>query len=303
VFVASEDDRIIGSGACAMRDGLVGGEIRRVGYQFQAFTSPDHRRRGIAALLHRHIEDYLASEGALLSYLFIMEGNLPAMRLVEAHGFELHRTLVMPGLLVFQETDVAPRGRIRPATRDDLSAVAELLNETWKGYDLYEPTSAEALARFVERTPAYSLDNLLVLEDEGQILACLGFWDWSQITRITVLALSLKMRMLGLMLNVARLFRPVPPFVKPGDELQQMVFTPIGFKDPKHLGALVRYVNNLALSRGITTIFSICERDHPLLASMKGFTRIDTAWHLYVKPLQEGVALGGNPVYIDGIDL
>lgn len=303
VFVACEDDRIVGSGACAIRDGIVGGEIRRVGYQFQAFTSPDHRRQGVGTLFHRHVENYLASEGVALSYLTIIEGNVPAMRLVESHGFELHRTLVMSGLMVFKEMDVAPTARIRPVESGDLSTVARLLNETWDGYELYEPTSAEALGRFIERTPHYSLDNLIVLEDGGRILACLGCWDWSQITQMTMLGFSRRMRMFGLMLDVIRFFRPIPSAPRPGDTLKQMVLTPIGFKGPEHLGVLVRHVNNQALERGIGTIFSVCERDDPLLASMKGFTRIDTGVHLYIKPLQGGVALGDNPVYVDGIDL
>lgn len=64
-----------------------------------------------------------------------------------------------------------------------------------------------------------------------------------------------------------------------------------------------RYNMPVSPRRHIGTIFGVCERVHPLLASMKGFTRIDTGIHLYVKALQEGVALGDNPVYIDGMDL
>ncbi len=303
VFVACEDDRIIGSGACAIRNGVVSGGIRRVAYHFQLFISPEQRRRGVATLLHHHQEDYVAREGVALSYLLIMEGNLPSMRLVEGQGFSRHRALVMPGLVVYKEMDATSRGRIRPVAPGDLPAVAELLNETWEGYDLYEPTSAEGLARFVERTPAYSFDNILVLEDQGEVLACLGFWDWSQITRITVIQPSSKMRLLGLLLGLTRRLRPMPRPPKAGDALKQMVLIPIGFKDPADLGVLLRYVNNHALQSGISNIFGMCEKDHTLLDSMKGFMRIDTALHLYVKPFEKDLMLGDNPVFVDGIDL
>ncbi len=60
IFVASEDNRIIGSAACAIRKGVLNGEVNRIGYEFQYFTSPDFRGRGVAKQLHKQIEDYLS---------------------------------------------------------------------------------------------------------------------------------------------------------------------------------------------------------------------------------------------------
>jgi len=300
VFVACEGYRIIGSAACALRDATVNGKISRVGYVFQAFVSPDARRKGVAGQLLQQREDYLRQQGAVLAYTLIMEGNLPSMRYIESRGFKLHRTLVMPALVVRKETNVPSMGRIRPVTSKDLVTVAELLNETWQGFEFYEPTSAEALAQFINRTPAYSSDSLLVLEDQGEILACLGFWDWSQIMRITVKALSLKMRMIGFLLTTTRI---LPEFLKPGDIMKQIMLTPIGFKDAAHLAVLVRYVNNRALLSGIQQIFCVCEQDHVLLRSMKGFIRVNTAIHVYVKLLQQDISLSDKQVFIDGIDM
>ena len=300
VFVACEGDRIIGSAACALRDAMVNGNISKVGYVFQAFVSPDDRRKGIASqLLHRR-EDYLVQHAAVLAYSLIMEDNVPSMRYIEGQGYKLHRTLVMPSLVVRKEMEVSSTGRIRPVTSEDMAAVAELLNKTWQGFELYEPTSAQSMAQFISRTPAYSSDNLLVLEDQGKILACLGFWDWSQVMRITVESLSRKMRMQGFFLTAMRI---LPEFLKPGDIMRQIMLTPIGFNDPAHLAVLVRHVNNRALMEGIQQIFCICERDHELLRSMKGFIRVNTLIHLYIKPLQENFLLGNNPVFINGIDM
>jgi len=302
VFVACEEDRIIGSAALAIRQGMVNGELSRIGYQFQFFTSPQHRRQGVAKQLHRQVEDHLIQQGAALSYCLIMEGNLPSMQLVEDQGFRRHRTLIMASLMVNREMEVASRGTVSPVAAEDLGAVARLLNETWQGYDLYEPTSAEVLARFVDRTPGYGFDHLFVLKDQGAILACLGFWDWSQIMRIRVEALSLKWRLRGLLRDVVRRFRPMPRIIKPGEVLRQMMLTPIGFKEPRHLGALLRHINHQALQREIGQIFCVCEKGHGLLDSMKGFTRIETGLHLYIKPLQRALR-DDRPVFIDGIDL
>ena len=303
VYVACEDNQIIGSAACGMCKALINGDIRRVGYEFQYFTSPDYRGKGVAKQLHKQIEDHLIQRSTLLSYLLVIEGNLPAMRLFASLGFKHHRTLVMPGLPIYKERDVSPKGDIRSLVPKDLAAVTNLLNETWGAYNLYEPTSVETLTSFVNRTPAYSFDNLLVLEDQGKILACLGFWDWGQIMKITLKARSLKMQGIGFLLNISRNFRSLPRIPKVGDTLKQWCLTPIGFKDPKYLAVLLRYLNNLALKRGIEQIFCICERNHPLLTAMKGFIHVDTAMHLYVKPFQQDVSMGDRPVFINGIDL
>lgn len=300
VFVAYEEDRIIGSAACAIREAVVGARVHRVGYEFQYFTSPDYRRRGVARRLRHKIESHLTDQRAALSYALIMEGNLPSMRLFEREGFRLHRELVMPAIAVFREVEVPRAENIRPITPRDLEAVAELLNQTWQGHELFEPTSAASLAYQIGRIPTLDYSNLLVLEDESRILACVGLWDWSRIMRISVLRLNLRMRILGRLLVLARI---LPGFPSPGDTLRQMMLTMIGYKSPAHLAPLVKYVNNLALREGIEQVFCICERGDKILESMKGFTRVDTAVNLYVKPLEPSVSIADGPVCMTGFDM
>jgi hypothetical protein len=121
--------------------------------------------------------------------------------------------------------------------------------------------------------------------------------------KITLKARSLKMKIMGFLLDITRLFWSMPRILKVGDTLKQWCLTPIGFRDPKYLEILLRYLNNLALKRGIEQFFCICERNHPLLTSLKGFIHVDTAMHLYVKLLQQNVSMGDRPVFINGIDL
>lgn len=303
VYVACENNRIIGSAACAIRDAVVNGKVTKVGHGFQAFVDPEYRGRRIAGQLHQVRENYLRQRGAVLSYTLIMEGNIPSMRYIARQGFKRHRTLVMPGIMVYKEMDTKNRGRVRLIVPEDLPAVANLVNETWQDYELHEPMTADSLARLVARTPAYSYDNILVLEENSQITACLGFWDWSQVMQITVKALSLKMRATGFLLNMVRIFRPIPRGPKAGDILKQMVLTPIGFRDREYLTALLRHVNNRAFFKGIQQMFCLCERGHPLLSSLKGFIHVDTAMHIYIKPLRDDVSLADQPVFTNGLDL
>jgi hypothetical protein len=250
-----------------------------------------------------HIEDYLMSHGVVLSYLLIMEGNLPAMRLFEGQGFKRHRTLVMPGLGIYKEMKIGSHGKVRPIVSEDLPVVSELINNTWRDYDLYGATSTEALTQFIHRTPGYRLENLAILEDEREVLGCLGFWDWNQVMRITVKARNLKMQIMGLLLDIARNFRPIPRVPRPNESLNQWCLTPIAFKNLQCFATLLNYVNNKALLRGIEQIFFVCERHHALLESLKGFIRVDTLMHLYIKTIQQGVSIENKPVFVDGIDL
>lgn len=301
IYVACEADQIIGSAAVALRNPLINSTTTRVGFEFQYFTAPSHRRKGVAQKLHHHIEKYLAAHDALLSYLTIMEGNLPSMRFFERQGFSLHRTLALPVLWVYKKVDIPNKEKIRPATVKDLPVIAELLNATWQDYDLWEPTSAEALNQFIDHTPAYNLENLVVYEEQKRISACMGFWDWSKISQITVKALQLKYKIAGSALNILSHLVPMPRVPTSGQTLNQGCLTLIGFENPKLLTPLFRYMNNDAFNKGIEQIFCVCEQGHELLKNMKGL-HMDMALHLYVKPLRE-ITLGKNPVFLNTIDL
>jgi len=300
VFNAYEKDQIIGSAACAIRDAFVSGSVHRVGYEFQYFTSPDHRRRGVAQALRKRVERYLSDQEVALSYACIMEGNLPSMLLFEREGFHLHRKLIMPAIAVRKELGVPGAQNIRSITPQDLEAVADLLNQTWDGHDLFEPASPDSVARTIRRIEHLDYRDMVVFEQRGRILACLALWDWSKIMRINILRLDLRMRIL---LGLLFLMGILPKFPRPGDTLRQMMLTMIGYHSPTDLSPLVKHVNNLARQQDVEQIFCICESNDGILKSMKSFTRINTMVNLYAKPLQPHISLTDAPVAMTGFDM
>src|SRR4030043_1585988 len=64
VYVACENDRIIGSAAWGIRDATVDGRVVKIGHQFQAFVHPEYRGRRIAGQLTQIREQYLEQRGA-----------------------------------------------------------------------------------------------------------------------------------------------------------------------------------------------------------------------------------------------
>lgn len=302
VYVACDNNRIIGSAAVAIRKAIINGSLSRIAYEYQYFTSPDYRKKGVARMLHRHMEDYFKKEEVALSFLVIMEGNTPSMGLFESQGFKFYRTLVMPTVFSYKTMEMSSTGQIREIKPKDMAVVAELMNKTWKGYDFYELHTAESLIRFIDRTPGFTFNDFIVLENHNDILACLANWDWSQITKLTVKALSFRLKMITLIMNTVGLFRPIPRPVKPGTILKQWCLTLIGYKAPEHLTTLLRHMNNLAIKRGIDQIFCVCEQDHEILTALKGLFHVNVGVHLYVKLFGGGLD-AKKRVFLNGTDL
>ncbi len=303
VFVAQDGAAIMGSAACAVRQVQLNGASARVGYEFQYFTAPAYRRQGVAACLHQHIEAYLREQQAEWSSLLIVPGNVASTRLFEGQGFYLHRNLMAAVILVYQQVRLTGGGQIRAATPDDLPAVARLMNETWADHAFYAPATADSLRQFIARVPAYSLDNLLLLEEQGELLACAGVWDMSQVIQVTVNALNSTLSFTGWLLDLARLIRPMPHIPHAGEQFKQWALTPLAFKQPAHLNVLLREINNRACRSGIGQIVvAMGERNQPLWSGLGGLISIRSAVNLHVKPLKPSLKMDDRPVFVDMVD-
>ncbi|GAB4535369.1 MAG: hypothetical protein Fur0018_25610 [Anaerolineales bacterium] len=305
VFVAELEGEIVASAACALREAPLANRFGTIGYEFQYFVAPAHRRKGLARALHGHIEDVLRAQGAALSYLITAEDNLPSMRLFEREGFEHYRTLRTPFLLPYRNMAAPGMGAVRPARSADLPAIVSLLNSTWSGFTLFTPLTVEALEKSLGRLQGFSLEeNLLVLERNGGLAACVGYWDWRKVIAITVQALNPRLRLIRGTLNLLRKAFPTPALPGIGEPLTQWCLTPVGFTSPEALHAVLVTVNNLAVQERIGQLFLVGERNAPWFSALKGFFTADTWVHLYVKPLEKGISLPqGAPVFLDAVDL
>ena len=117
----------------------------------------------------RHVEAWLVEQGAAMSYALILEANSPSIKLFEGQGFRRHPSVELFVMLVYKEMEVPAAGLVRPIQPADYVAVADLLDRTWRDHDLYEPVSADAVARLLARLPALDLGDTLVLEDAWEV--------------------------------------------------------------------------------------------------------------------------------------
>ena len=189
-----------------------------------------------------------------------------------------------------QHIDILPDIGIRPAQPADLPVVATLLNRTWAGHDFVAPWRAETLAASLRRTVGQDLRHLLVREERGEIVACLGVWDWSAVQRIQIESITPEVQ------------RRFPTF-RAGEALRQWGLAPIGFRRLADLGPVLRHVMNLARAAGIDQIGLAGEPGADLLSATAGISAAGIGLGFWVKPLRPGLALTHRPVFVDIVDL
>jgi GNAT superfamily N-acetyltransferase len=285
VLVAEDAGRIVATAACAWRRGALAGRPATVGYVFQGLTAPEARVRGIGGRLLDRITEHLAAQGAAAAYMLILEGNDAAARAGESRGYAFNRSAVVARLAVSGELPAMAEGEVRRAAPADLPAVADLLNATWSGHDLYSPATADRLAAFIARAPAYDLDGLLLRERNGSLTACLGLWDCSAITRLTVASADAAAQPAG-----------EPRTVR------QMLLTPVGWRAAGELAPLLRAANNEAAGRGGDCLLCLSEPGGAMLAAAEGLDRSEARVDLHVKCFG-GEGPGDRPVFLDAADI
>ena len=303
VFNAYLEGRLVGSAAGAVQEVVANGLPVKSGYEFQYFIDPDQRKKGIGQQLRDRVEQYFNEQEVAFAYAFIVDDNLPSMRLVEKQGFSLLKKLKMQLLLPYRKMPLPAGVTIRPATAEDYPAIAALLNRTWQDYNLYHPFTAEGLAAQLAHLPEYQASDLYVLEEGGELTACLGTWDWQKITQLKAVSLNFSLKAIGRTLDLLRLVRPMPRLPKPGQVFKQWCLLPVAFKDIEALKTLLYFVNNRALDAGIEQLVNMCDPVCPVPQAMQGLFKANSQMQLFIKPLKPGFVLDDRPLYINPLDL
>jgi len=104
---------------------------------------------GVWSRMNRQLVDHF-SDHYDAAMAFVLTGNTAASRLTTAGAWPAGpvRTVIACGAL-----DVDAGSPCRPATPDDAEEIADILNETHGGRELFRPYTAESLAGRLERAP------------------------------------------------------------------------------------------------------------------------------------------------------
>lgn len=110
--------------------------------------------------------------------------------------------------------------RIRPATREDLPAMAALWAETNGRKDLARVFTAESFAHWVDTTPGLGVEAYRVAVDgQGRVRAFLGVWSPQAVRRFELKTESPWIRAVRQSWNMVRPIAGLPVFPSPGQAL------------------------------------------------------------------------------------
>jgi L-amino acid N-acyltransferase YncA len=286
VVVAVEDGNIIGSGSCAIMEKRVNEKILRTAYNYNLMVDSEYRRKGIAMLLSERREEIAREQDCDLIFSHITEGNIPSIRLQEKKGFMHIKDSISYVLMVYKPHKLSTDSEIRPAMKTDLPRIVDLINNTHSEYDLYKPHTIDEFSELVDRRSHYNLQNILVYESEGKVEACLGYWDYTNVTKVTVLKLSRKNRLMSSVLAFLGIFTKMPRIPSSGQVMKQYFLQDIGFTKPQYLAELVKYVNNMALENDIQYL-TIMGVEEPISEVLSKFMHTNSTDHIFAKPLKD----------------
>jgi ribosomal protein S18 acetylase RimI-like enzyme len=183
MFVATEDNTIIGSAAFAIKDTYVEGSQIKTAYEYGFIVDPLHRRKGIAEKLHRHIERIAMDNGVDLLHLDIIEDNIPSMNLFSKMGFKKAKDCTTFSLMPYKKQKIKLEGNIRTMDETDADNVTNVINETYRDYDFFTPYRPNDFVKFLKRMPHFDFHNILLLEDNNSLKACLAYWEYDRVRK------------------------------------------------------------------------------------------------------------------------
>lgn len=299
IIVAVEKGEIVGSASCAISTRRISGTYVRTAYNYGLMVDPGHRRKGIATLLTERCEEIAKEADAKLIYNQITESNIPSILVQKKRGFKHVKDAIVYLIMVFKPQSLSGIGSIRTAKESDLSQIVDLINNTHSDYDLYHPYNTDEFKRLVESRAYFDLSNILVYEREGELKACLGYWDYNKVMQMTVLRFSLKHKLTSLALGFLGLFTRMPKIPRPGEPFTWYILTDVGFIDSTDLEELVKKVNNIALDND-TRFLNMIGVEEPIKDVLSIFMHTTSTEYVYAKVLEvlDLSGLGENKIYL-----
>lgn len=305
VFAAVDDNAIVGSAAFAVKDTYVGGRLVKAAYEYGFMVDYDYRRKGIAKKLQGHIEQVALDAGVDLLHLDIIEDNVPSTRLFSGMGFTKVRDCTTFSLMPFKKQKIAQEENIRCMEENDAAAVTNLINETYSGYDFFAPYQPGGFLESLERMPRFDLRNILLLEYNGELKACLGYWKYDKVRKYIVQRLNWKLKTQTRLIRLIGMFTEMPRVPRLGEALLSYNVTVIAYRNLESLTELVRNVLNTALNNKINFVHATVDPKNPVAAILSRFMHTKMKLCFFMKSLRRETLpnLGERRLYIDAREM
>ncbi len=287
VLVAVENDTIVGSAACALSDTYVEGRQFKTAYEYGFIVDSLHRRKGIAEKLQRHIEQIAHDNNIDLLHLDITEDNVPSIGFFSKMGFEKVKDCMIFSLMPYKRQRIVRETSIRSMKECDVDEVANLINEMYHDYSFFAPFQPKDFLEYVRRMPSFDFHNILVLEDNEEIEACLGYWDYNKVRKYIVQKLNLRLKAQTFLIGLIGLFTKMPHIPKPGEPLLSYNLTTMAYRNPEGMMELMKNVVNIALENKINFIHAPVDPKSPIAAVLSQFRHTKVKLHFFTKCLRQ----------------
>jgi ribosomal protein S18 acetylase RimI-like enzyme len=270
-------------------------------YEYGVMVNPDVRRKGIASSLQREIEARTSSSDYM--HLNITEGNIASHSFFKGYGFEPVKKCVPLMVMAYKEHQVEDL-KIRKMREGDIPVVVNLLNETYRGYDFYEPFTEDSFMEHYGRLPFYNLKDIYLFEQDT-VLAVAGVWDYDKVMKFTLLKFNNRWKMMRLMTKVMGLLTAMPKISGVGEQMSNWYLTPLGYRDPDAASQLVGYLLNLAYKRNVGMISLPLAVDSPIKEVLSGYRYGEGSLIWYMKSIsgEELPDVSSKPLFVDVKDI
>jgi|SRR5688500_3730880 hypothetical protein len=298
--VVELDGAVEGTGTIVVRDGYVGGAVRKVGYLGDLRLSPVLQGR---LLLDRFygtlLEDVRARYGCELFLTSVIATNERALRAL-TRPTSRSRRAGRPEYTAAGDFDIRslhlllPRRadgsdfRIRRATWNDLTVIAHLLDEDGRTRPFGFVFSETELARRLRAWPGFSIESFYVAEDAaGEIVGSIALWDAAPVKRMVVREYRGAMRRLRAGYNVAAAFLGRPGLPTRGGMLRYQYVTHQAIKsnDPRVLRALLARAHRDVRRTGYHFLSICAPHGSALEPAFRGFHATNLGARLFVVSL------------------
>jgi len=196
----------------------VGGDRRA--YLAEVIVSPEFRRKGVARRLVEESEEDAQGWGADHLYLYVYGPNDAAKHLFGGLGYSNVDDIKNVYVLVYKRAEISAPSMsysVERMKKDDIGSAVELINGYYRGWRHFEPFTAESFESHLSRIPGYGLDDVWVAEDGGEIMACAGLWDCSNLADFCYARELLSWKAMGLVLRSLSRFTRVPRIAREGE--------------------------------------------------------------------------------------
>ncbi len=224
VWVAEDKGVVCGCVVEAYKTILYNGKFQKIFYIGDLKVAPESRGT-LGLKLSIHVVNEAKSKGFALGECYIIDGNLKMTKVVDWLSTKIFTKENAGFAEIFQliplkKYTVNKKYNIRTATESDVSEISALLHSSYSSYSSSPFFSENSLAAILKSNSFFSIDNFLVAEVNGKIVACTSFWDQSSIRRTVVTKFSGYGKIGVTILKLLRPLTKLPNLPNEGDMLK-----------------------------------------------------------------------------------